>query len=104
MEGLGANPDSAVTVVDISNTNLTDEGAKAVAEWLRGNVVVTTLWANTNSVTDAGVAALEEVLLCCNTKLSTLLVDENPASEDARERLKKLASVKRTGGAQKDEL
>ncbi|CAF4323214.1 unnamed protein product, partial [Didymodactylos carnosus] len=70
---------TATTTLDISNNNISDERAKAIAEGLKRNQTLTTLDISNNSISDEGAKAIAEDLKT-NQTLTTLYIDGNNIS------------------------
>jgi len=85
----------SVKVLDLTDTNLSDESALALAHMLELNEVLSTLWIRNNQMTDGGMAILMDTLDCCNAHLTAIVCDDNPASAEMQKKLTDLGSEKR---------
>jgi Ran GTPase-activating protein (RanGAP) involved in mRNA processing and transport len=79
VEGLKTN--TTLTTLDLHGNDITEEGAKALAEMLQTKMTLTTLYLNNNNIKDEGAKALAEALQLHNT-LTTLYLVRNQITEE----------------------
>ena len=72
---------TVLTTLYLSNNSIGDEGSKAIAEALKDNTVLTTLHLVKNSIGDDGAKAIVEALKV-NTFLTTLDLGDNQTGDD----------------------
>ncbi|CAF1511367.1 unnamed protein product, partial [Didymodactylos carnosus] len=77
-----------LTTLWIAENNISDQGAMAVAEALKINKTLTTLWIAKNNISDQGGTAIAEALKI-NKTLTYLSISQNNISEEKREGIKR---------------
>ncbi|CAF1522034.1 unnamed protein product, partial [Didymodactylos carnosus] len=68
------------TTLDINNNNISDAGAKSIAEALKTNQTLTYLLINNNNISDAGAKSIAEALKT-NQTLTDLRIENNNISD-----------------------
>jgi Leucine-rich repeat (LRR) protein len=71
----------------LDRNNISDEGAEALAEALKVNTALQHLWLENNNISDEGAEALAEALKV-NTALQGLYLDENEISDAVKQQIK----------------
>ncbi|CAF3219116.1 unnamed protein product [Rotaria socialis] len=75
-------PNSMVKDLGLGGNNITDAGVQYLAEMLKKNTSLTTLYLRHNQISDQGVEILADALAYHNTTLKELYLSSNPMISD----------------------
>ena len=81
VHGIKSVTTTNLQILDISNNNISDDGAIAISEYLKHNNTLQDLKMSHNSVTDVGAARISEVITS-SIILQTLNISHNNISDD----------------------
>eukprot|EP00567_Pseudictyota_dubia_P014321 CAMPEP_0197441106 /NCGR_PEP_ID=MMETSP1175-20131217/7455_1 /TAXON_ID=1003142 /ORGANISM="Triceratium dubium, Strain CCMP147" /LENGTH=390 /DNA_ID=CAMNT_0042971333 /DNA_START=269 /DNA_END=1441 /DNA_ORIENTATION=+ len=87
-----------VTKLYLGDNNISDIGAKDVAEMLRLNATITELWLDSTKITDFGMKALAEMLQT-NASVTHLWMDNNKISADLVHKVHHLVMINRVSSS-----